>query len=169
MPRRKTGDAKGGQKSPGPKKSAKRQAHKVTTASAAAATARSDKARQIFQLKGPKSTSLAIARGKISRGYEVQLHVPGQAGFIEINGQAEKGAKGWTQCNCLSMERRCCKKHPSLIKVRTGRYLARPTKARPNKRLCEWAPKVLVDKGIIKVDKTVKFRMNKYRGNPLDR
>ena len=55
MPRRKTGSANGGQKSPAPRKGAKKM-KKITRSVAAAAAksaARSDSARRTFQLKGP--------------------------------------------------------------------------------------------------------------------
>ena len=79
---------------------------------------------------------------------------------METNGPPEAGAKGWRQCHCLALDRSSCKKHPSREKVQTGHFIACPTKARPNQRRAVWVPKVLVDKGIIKVKKDVKVRKN---------
>ena len=159
MPRRKTGSANGGQKSPAPRKGAKKM-KKITRSVAAAAAksaARSDSARRTFQLKGPKSTSLMLAYGKIKRGYELVLQHPKTGSLLEINGPAEEGAKGWTQCHCLTLKYSSCLKHPSREKVRTGHFIACPTKERPNKRRAVWVPKVLVEKGYVK---TVPFEVD---------
>ena len=159
MPRRKTGDANGGQKSPGPKKSAK--VNKITTGSARAATEkRSATARRREATKGRKATSFAQAMGMCAPGYEVLIHNGRR--LVETNGPAEKGAKKGAKCRCLSLRWSSCKKHPSRIKVRTGHFINYPSHRR-----AVWVPKVLVDKNIIKVKKDVKFRMNKYGGKPL--
>jgi hypothetical protein len=50
----------------------------------------------------------------------------------------------------------------SAIKVRTGHYIVGKTRRR-----AVWVPKVLVDKGIIKVKKDVKFRVNKMNGKSI--
>ena len=50
----------------------------------------------------------------------------------------------------------------SAVKVRTGHFIEGKTRRR-----AVWVPKVLVEKGIIKVKKDVKFRMDKYGGKPL--
>ena len=90
MPRRKTGDANGGQKSPGPKKSAK--VNKITTRSARAATEkRSATARRREQTKGRKTNSFAHAMGLIPRRLELLLRHPSTKRFVQINGDAEEG------------------------------------------------------------------------------
>ena len=166
MPRRKTGDANGGQKSPGPKKSAK--VNKITTRSARAATEkRSATARRREQTKGRKTNSFAHAMGLIPRRLELLLRHPSTKRFVQINGDAEEGVPEGAHCRCLALSRRSCPKHPSRIKVRTGHFIACPTKAEPNKRRAVWVPKVLVDKGIIKVKEDVKFRTNKMNGKAL--
>ena len=49
--------------------------------------------------------------------------------------------------------------------MRTGHYVVHGQKA--PRRFTVWVPKVLVDKGIIKVKEGVKFRKNFHGGKPL--
>ena len=58
------------------------------------------------------------------------------------------------------------KKQKKITKVRSGHFLVQ-RHAGKTRRRAVWVPKVLVDKNIIKVDKTVKFRKNKHGGKPL--
>jgi len=162
---------KGAKKSPrpaAPQKAAQKKVKKITrsvAAADAAAAKRSATVRRSLAVRGRKATSLAQAMDLIPPGFEVLIH-DGKR-LVETNGPAEKGAKGWRQCDCLKMGRSSCKKHPSREKVRTGHFIACPTKERPNKRRAVWVPKVLVDKGIIKVKEDVKFRVNKMNGKAL--
>ena len=171
MSRHRVTRGKGAKKSPrpaAPQKAAKKKAKKpiATRSARAAAEKRSATARKREGTKGRKATLFAQAMGTCAPGYEVLIHEPGKAGFIEINGRAEEGCEG-KKCQCLNLAKSSCKKHPSRKKVRTGHFVASPTKARPYRRYAVWVPKVLVDKGIIKVKEDVKFRCNKMNGKPL--
>ena len=165
MSRHRITGGKGRKKPLGAKKAAKKD--KKTTRSVAAADAaaakRSATASRRMAVRGPKATSLAQALGKCPRDCVVLIHGGRGSGkgLVESNGPAEEGCEGKT-CLCLSLTKSSCKKHPSRIKVRTGHYIVGKTRRR-----AVWVPKVLVDKGIIKVKKDVKFRMNKYGGKPL--
>ncbi len=156
-----------GKKSPrpaGPQKvDAKKAKKPIATRSArAAARKRSATARRTMKVRGQKATLFAQALGRCAPGYEVLIHEPGKPGFIEITGPAEKGVPKGTRCRCLSLDKSSCKKHPSIIKVRTGHYIVGKTQRR-----AVWVPKVLVDKGIIKVKENAKFNRNKMNGKPL--
>ena len=169
---KKTSRATRGKKAPrpaAPQKAAKKKVKKITrsvAAADAAAAKRSATARRREQTKGRKTNSFVQAMGLIPRRYELLLRHPSTKRFVQINGPAEEGCEG-KHCYCLAMNRSSCKKHPSRIKVRTGHFIACPTKAYPNKRRAVWVPKVLVDKGIITVKKDVKFRCNKMNGKAL--
>ncbi len=166
MARRNT-RGKGAKKPPrpaAPQKAAKKKVKKITrsvAAADAAAAKRSATARRREQTKGRKTNSFVQAMGLIPRRYELLLRHPSTKRFVQINGPAEEGCEG-KHCYCLAMNRSSCKKHPSRIKVRTGHFIACPTKAYPNKRRAVWVPKVLVDKGVIKVKEDAKFRTNKF-------
>ena len=166
MPRKKAGGGKRGQKSPAPKKSAKSQAQKVTTGRAKCPK-KVEIGRRTMSLRGRKATSLAQALDLIPPGYEVILQDPKTKAFLQIHGDAEKGVPKKTKCTCLSLAKRCCKKHPSRIKVRTGHFIVQSDGPGKTRRRAVWVPKVLVDKGIIKVKKDVKFRVNKMNGKSI--
>ena len=166
MARLKIRGANGRYISPNPKKSAKKPEPITTRSARAAAEKRSAKARQREETKGQKATLFAQAMGICPRDCEVLTHGP-NGDFAETNGPPEEGVPANTVCHCLSLDSSSCKKHPSRKKVRTGHFIACPTKKQPNKRRAVWVPKVLVDKGIIKVKEGVKFRKNFHGGKPL--
>ena len=171
MARRNT-RGKGAKKPPrraGPPKKKRQKAAEITRSVAAKnakRAARSATARRREATRGRKATLFAKAMGICPRDCEVLVHGP-DGRRVEINGLAEEGVPKGTRCHCLSLLKSSCKKHPSREKIRTGHFIACPTKAYPNKRRAVWVPKVLVDKRIIKVKEDVKFRVNKMNGKAL--
>ena len=80
-------------------------------------------------------------------------------GFVkDLNGPAEPGVPEGTRCNCLNRIEPSCKKHPSRIKVKTGGFIARPTKKDPNQRRAEWVLKAFVEAGLVKTVPFVRMK-----------
>ena len=162
MARRNT-RGKGAKKPPrraGPQKKGAKKPKKVTKSGASKHANRPGVRRKEMALRGRKATSLAQALGICPLDCEVLIRDATR--LVETNGPAEEGCEG-KHCRCLSLTYSSCKKHPSREKVRTGHFVKYPS----DSRRAVWVPKVLVEKGIIKVKKDAKFRINKRNGKPL--
>ena len=149
---KKNGRANRGTKAPrpaAPQKGAKKKVKKITRSVAARKAKRATQ----LQQRVPKSTLFMKALDNIPSGYELLLQ--DASGFVEINGPAEEEGCEKKQCRCLSLGHSSCKKHPSCEKVRTGHFIVGKTQRR-----AVWVPKVLVDKGVIKVKEDAKFQKN---------
>ena len=94
------------------------------------------------------------ALGLSGPGPNGEFYLRGPDGtFCTIHGRAEKGCEGF-KCACGNGRERFCHRHPSRVKVQTGRFF-KPSPSRGERGRPEWVPKDLVEAGVVEVEEPV--------------